>query len=185
MNAMKRLEFEQLPQEGDKAFAAFSLYLSLGTERSLATVSQRLRKSVTMLGRWSAKYDWPARVQAYAAHMTTVEREAQETLVRAKAGEWLRRQTDLREREWAMHEKCLAAADRALGNFMAKPSAYANLSDIARILEVASKLGRLSSGLAVETVEHTGEIDLNFRVEVEAAIKKVYGNVIDVEEVQP
>ena len=27
--------------------------------------------------------------------------------------------------------------------------------------------------LAVETVEHTGEIDLNFRVEVEAAIKKV------------
>ena len=36
------LAFEQQPKEGDKAFAAFSLYLSLGAERSLAEVGRKL-----------------------------------------------------------------------------------------------------------------------------------------------
>jgi len=61
--------FERLPRESEKAFAAFSLYLSLGPQRSLAEVAQKLHKSVTMLGRWSAKFDWPARVAAHAAHL--------------------------------------------------------------------------------------------------------------------
>lgn len=33
-----RLPFEQQPNEGDKAFAAFSLYLGLGPQRSLTVV---------------------------------------------------------------------------------------------------------------------------------------------------
>ena len=37
--------FEQQPQESAKAFAAFSLYLSLGPERSIRVVGARLRKS--------------------------------------------------------------------------------------------------------------------------------------------
>ena len=60
------MTFEQQPKESAKAFAAFALYLSMGPERSLAMVAQKLHKSVTMLGRWSAKFDWPARVQAHA-----------------------------------------------------------------------------------------------------------------------
>ena len=56
------LPFEQLPKESAKAFAAFSTYLNLGSERSLAAVGQKLGKSVGLLERWSAKFDWPARV---------------------------------------------------------------------------------------------------------------------------
>ena len=36
--------FEQLPKESAKAFAAFSLYLNLGAERSLDAVGQKLER---------------------------------------------------------------------------------------------------------------------------------------------
>jgi len=102
-------------------------------------------------------------------------------VARAKSAEWLRRQTELREWEWEMHEKCVDAAKRALEVFMKKKKVSASLGDIARILEVANKMGRMASGLATQTVEHTGEVDLNFRLEVETAIKKVYGQVVEAE----
>jgi hypothetical protein len=61
-----------------------------------------------------------------------------------------------------------------------------NLADIARILEVASKLGRMASGLATETVEDTGADGGPIRVELTAALNKIYGEplpceVVDVE----
>ena len=177
-------EFEKQPKESDKAFAAFSLYLSLGPERSLAAVGQKLGKSVVLLQRWSRRFAWKERVAAHAAHLAAVEREAAEALARGKAAEWLTRQQNVREREWEMHEKCIAAAKRALAAFMERDKVYANLADIARILEVASKLGRLASGMPAETVEHTGEVNVNFRAEIAAAVKKVYGEVVEAEVVE-
>jgi hypothetical protein len=177
------LIFEQQSKESDKAFAAFSLYLSLGPQRSTEAVAKQLAKSRQLIRHWSAHWRWTERVTAHAGHLATVEREAVEALARSKAAGWLTRQQELREREWEMHEKCIAAARRALTVFMEREKVFANLAEIARILEVASKLGRMASGLATETVEHTGEVDLNFRLEIEAAIKKVYGPVVDVETV--
>ena len=176
--------FEQQPRESAKAFAAFSLYLSLGAERSLAAVGQKLSKSVGLVERWSSKFDWPARVQAQAAYLAIVEREATEALTRGKAAEWLQREETLRETEWAMHEKCIAAAKRGLDAYMARDKVYANLADIARMLEVASKLGRLAAGMATERKEVTGEDGGPIKVEFALALKKIYGTdaeVVDVE----
>ena len=178
---IQALAYEQQPNESAKAFAAFSTYLNLGPERSLAMVAQKLHKSVTMLGRWSAKFDWPARVAAHAAHLAAVEREATEAVARLKSAEWLKRQEQIREREWAMHEKALAAAERGLKAFMEREKVHANLSDIARMLEVASKLGRLAAGMATDRTELTGEDGGPLRVELSAALAKVYGEVVDVE----
>lgn len=50
--------FEQQPRESDKAFAAFSLYLSLGSERSAREVGKWLGKSEELIQRWAAKFDW-------------------------------------------------------------------------------------------------------------------------------
>ena len=175
------LMFEQLPRETNKAFAAFKAYLDMGSERSLALVAANLGKSKVMMERWSRKYDWSGRVSAHAGHVAAVERAAQEATVRAEAAEWAERRKALKQREWAIHDKCIAAAERGLAAFMEREKVYANLADIARILEVASKLGRMSSGLATETVEQKTEVDVNFRIEVETAVKKAYGEVIDVE----
>ena len=169
------LEFEQQAKESDKAFAAFAMYVSMGSERSLAQVGQRLGKSKALLERWSKRYDWGGRVQAQAAHFAMIEREATEAVARGKAAEWLTRQEKIREREWSMHEKCLAAAERALSSFMEREKVYANLSDIARILEVASKLGRLAAGMATDKTEITGEDGGPIRIELVAALNKIYG----------
>ena len=179
--------FEQQPKESAKAFEAFSVYLNLGPGRSLAAVAQKLAKSKQLLKRWSAKFDWPGRVQAQAAYLATVEREATEALARGKAAEWVKRQQSLRETEWEMHEKCIGAARKALVAFMAREKVYANLGDISRMLEVASRLGRLASGLATDKTEVTGEDGGAIRVKFEAALKKVYGRrgeVVDTEEVR-
>ena len=179
------LEFEKQDRESGKAFAAFAVYLSMGSERSLAQVGQRLGKSKALLERWSKRYDWGGRVQAHGAHFAMIEREATEAVARGKAAEWLTRQEKIRDREWSMHEKCLAAAERALASFMEREKVYANLSDIARILEVASKLGRLAAGMATDRTEVTGEDGGQIRVELSAALSKIYGDVVDVECTSP
>ena len=182
------MAFEQQSRESNKAFAAFSLYLSLGPERSLATVAQRLHKSVTMLGRWSSRFDWPGRVAAYGAHLAMVEREAIEASARGKAAEWESREQKLRETEWAMHERAIAAAKRGLDAYMEREKVYANLADIARMLEIASKLGRLATGLGTEGERKREELPA-VRVEVRVALEKIYGEplpgeVVDVQEVR-
>jgi hypothetical protein len=175
--------FEQLPKESAKAFAAFSLYLNLGAERSLAAVAQKLSKSEQLLKRWSAKFDWPARVAAHAAHYAIIEREAVEAVARGKAAEWEKRETQLRETEWSMHERAIAAAKRGLDAYMDKDKVYANLADIARMLEIASKLGRLATGLDKSNGEQRDGGDLpTLRVEVTVALEKIYGGeIVDAE----
>src|SRR5215204_1885271 len=111
------LAFEQKPTESAKAFAAFSVYLSMGAERSLAAVGRKLGKSVGLIERWSRKFDWSGRVQAHGSHMAVVEREASEVMARSKAAEWLKRSERVREREWEMHERCISAAEKALKAF--------------------------------------------------------------------
>lgn len=169
------LEFEQQPKESNKAFAAFAMYLSQGVDRSTTTVAAKLARSEQLIRRWSARWRWTERVSAYATHLAQVEREATEALARVKSAEWLTRQQELREREWKMHEKCLAAAERALTAFMEREKVYANLADIARILEVASKLGRLACGMATDKTEITGEDGGPIQVELSAALNKIYG----------
>jgi len=175
--------FEQLPRESNKAFAAFSLYLSLGAERSTREVARKLGKSLTIIGRWSSKFDWPARVQAHGAHLAIIEREAVEAVARSKAAEWEKRETQLRETEWSMHERAIAAAKRGLDAYMDKDKVYANLADIARMLEIASKLGRLATGLDKSNGEQRDGDDLpGLRVEVTVALEKIYGGeIVDAE----
>ena len=187
--------FEKQARESAKAFAAFSLYLSLGAERSTREVGKKLGKSEGLIERWAAKFDWRSRVAAYATHLAVVEREAIEAVVRGKSAEWETREQKLRETEWEMHERAIAAAKRGLDAYMEREKVYANLADIARMLEIASKLGRLATGLG--DGERRKDDDLPaVRVEVTVALEKIYGEplpgevaaplstIVDVEEVK-
>jgi len=181
------LPFEKQPRESAKAFAAFSLYLSQGAERSTAAVAKELAKSEQLVRRWSAKFAWTDRVAAYAAHLAIVEREAIEAAARGKAAEWESREQKLRETEWAMHEAAIAAAKKGLAAYMDREKVYANLADIARMLEIASKLGRLATGLGDGDGRKADDLPA-MRVEVTVALEKIYGEplpgeIVDVEAV--
>jgi hypothetical protein len=177
--------FEQQPRESSKAFAAFTLYLSLGPQRSLAAVAQKLAKSEQLLKRWSAKFEWPSRVQAYDAHLAIVEREAAEALARANAAEREKRKQQVLDEEWELHGEAIRAGREALKRFYEKGKG-ATLGDIARMLELASTLGRLATGMATNKTEISGEDGGPVRVEVTLALEKIYGEplpgeVVDVE----
>jgi inorganic triphosphatase YgiF len=173
--------FEQQPKESAKAFAAFREYLNLGAERSLAAVARKLAKSEQLLKRWSARFDWAGRVQAHAAHLATVERLAAEGVTRDKAAERAARELAVREQEWDTREEAVTLAREAIGRWRASPEKCGSLEGIARLLELASVLGRRSTGMALDRSEVTGEDGGPIRVEFEAALRKVYGPVVEAE----
>ena len=146
-------------------------------------------RQAPLIERWSVKFDWPARVAAYTAHLALVEREAIQAVARSKAPVWEKREQELRETEWAMHERAIAAAKRGLDAYMEKDKVYANLADIARMLEIASKLGRLATGLD-KADDSKADEPQTLRVEVMVALEKIYSEpspdeVVEVEEVKP
>lgn len=59
------LPYERRSDESSKAFEAFTVYRDLGAGRSTDLVSQRLRKSIALIQRWSREYDWVQRCRAY------------------------------------------------------------------------------------------------------------------------
>ena len=177
---MKDKPYERKPNESAKAFAAFSTYAELGAKRSLAAVGQALGKSQGLIERWSRRHDWVTRVRVYDGHLAAVQRETAEAQMRAKADEWMRRQQELREQEWAVHDDCIRAGKEALKRFHENVRRGATLGDVSRIFEVGSKIGRLASGLATDRTEVTGEDGGPVQLELSAALNKVYGEILDV-----
>ena len=57
--------WEQQPGESAKAFEAFAIYRDMGVERYVRKVTQRLNKRLTLIGKWSSRYNWPERARAY------------------------------------------------------------------------------------------------------------------------
>ena len=180
--------FEQQPRESNKAFAAFSLYLSLGVNRSTRLVGKQLGKSEGLIERWSAKYGWTARVAAHGAYLAVVEREATEALARGKSAEWLTKSQKHRDEEWDMRTELIAAGRAVLAKFK-DGARNATLGDAARALEVASKLGRLACGMPTDHTETeiTGDDGGPVRIELTAALDRIYGpsTIVDIEPVTP
>jgi hypothetical protein len=187
------LPFEQQDRESNKAFAAFKTYLELGPERSLATAGDKLGKSKRMMEKWSRKFDWPARVQAHTAHLATIERKTAESLAVQNGVDWAKRQEQHREDEWQARTELITLGREAIERWKNNPSRCGTLEGIARLLDLASKLGRVSSGLSLEPEEKPQEADAAFMIQIEVALDKIYGPaeakpapaVVDVEEVKP
>lgn len=172
------LEFEQQPGESAKAFAAFALYLSLGPERSAREVAGKLAKSEQLIRRWSSRWRWTERVGAHAAHFAIVEREATEALARGKSAVWLTRKEEERDEEWALRGELIAASRKVLKRINEEGKG-ATLGDVARALELACKLGRLAAGMPTDKTEITGEDGGPIRVELSAALNKIYGEIVE------
>lgn len=169
------MTFEQQERESCKAFAAFKTYLELGPERSLAFAADKLGKSKRMMEKWSRKFDWPARVQAHTAHLAVIERESAESVAVQNGVDWAKRQEQHREDEWQARTELLTLAREAIGRWKKAEHRCGTLEGIARLLDLASKLGRVSSGLSLEPSEKPVEEDAAFMIQIEVALEKIYG----------
>jgi hypothetical protein len=169
------MTFEQQERESNKAFAAFKIYLELGPERSLAGAAEKLGKSKRMMEKWSRKFNWPVRVQAHAAHLADIERKTAESLAVQNGADWAKRQEQHREDEWQTRGELIALAREAIDRWKKNPARCGTLEGIARLLDLASKLGRVSSGLSLEPEEKPAEEDAAFMIQIEVALEKIYG----------
>jgi hypothetical protein len=165
--------FEQQPRESARAFAAFKTYLELGSERSLAQVAQKLAKSGQLLKRWSAKYDWPARVQAHAAHLAELERVAIQGVAMEKAVEWHKTHEAIRREAWQEAEKTIAMVRKAREEWE-KKGRIPGWEGMARMLELAFKLKQIASGMPTEIKEVNTNLHATIDVDWEIAIRKAY-----------
>lgn len=186
MNALSSIQkpWEQWPGESAKAYAAFFEYLGQGTERTTEAVAKKFGKSHTIIGRWCTRFQWIARCDAYAKRMIEVETEKMELARADLAIDWGKRQRELRELEHATALKGIEVVKKWVSQFATQKRIRMKAHEAAKLLDVCSRVGRLSSGLATNRDEISGIDGEPIRVEVAAAIAKVYGpskTVIEVE----
>ena len=190
------LMFEQQPRESNKAFAAFKAYLDLGPDRSLVAVAAKIGKFRTHLERWSRKFDWPGRVQAFNRHVADLERQAIERLACEKAVEWWQLHEPTRRQAWLEAEQAIQMVREARKRWM-NSNRTPGFEGMARMLDLAFKLKQFAAGMPSEIKEvhnlHAGKVSLEW----EEAIKKAYqvevlpdghqsppAAIVDVEEVK-
>ena len=73
--------WERQPGESAKAFHAFTFYRDLGHERSVSKVAQIYRPGRnlrSLMSRWSTKYSWVKRAEAYGDHLDELRRKRNE-----------------------------------------------------------------------------------------------------------
>lgn len=135
--------WERLESEGTKPYEAFAIYRDMGRERSLSKVAEQLQKSDTLIGRWSRTHDWVKRAAAWDDEQDRIARE----IAQKEQAEEIKK---MRKRHSALAKKMLDTAEEVLA---AIPRNEIKASDISRMVDVASKLERISRGDAGEIVE--------------------------------
>lgn len=104
---------------------------------------------------------------------------ATEIVPAAEADPWPQRKRDVRTREWRVYEKLLNKLELAIDRLGDGESREISPADIARLLDLAAKLGRLAAGLPSDHTAHSIQDDRTVRVEISAAIKKIYSEPIE------
>ena len=173
-----QLPFEPAPTESHRAFQAFLCYFDLGRNRNLAEVARRTGAALNSVKGWSGRFAWKDRVRAYNTHLLQTRIQLETAAHRDVAALWTDRAQTFKAREWAAAEKLLASAQAVLDSFAGRDPNEISLSEVSRALEVASKIGRLATGLATDHQELTGPENGPLQIEITAALNKIYGKPI-------
>ena len=154
--------WERQKGEGHEAFDAFCISRDMGeggARRSYRKVRERLGKSDTMVERWARRYRWGERVKAWDDEL---DRRVREEHVKGIAG--------MRKRHACIAEEMLEKARRAL---FCIPEDKMTAQDIARLVDVASKLERISRGEATERTEGKHEVAGDVRVDAALEVGRI------------
>ncbi len=115
---------------------------------------------------------------AYHAHLAAIERNATEQLVAAKSHDWAAMHESVRRQAWAEAEDLIALAH----DFKARwrdSDRLPGFDTIIRALDLAFKLKQFAAGMPSEFKEVnttvSGAAGGPVRVELEMALKKIYG----------
>lgn len=132
------LIFEQQEEEGARAFEAFCIYRDAGASRSLEMVSRSLEKNPSLISRWASDYQWSVRARAYDMEQDRLRRQAFADAIKEMA-----------ERHAKIAVRFQAKLLKRLENL--DPEEI-QAKDMARWLETAVKIERLSRGVSTDNI---------------------------------
>lgn len=162
----------RLPNETQKAYAAFRAYINLGDDRSLTKLGRKLGKTAAHLGEWSTKYNWLARVALHHSEQAQLQLEADEKAALERARLREQRKNQLEEEAWDVSRLMIKKAKEILAFPIAKQEIKRGKNgkqtvivmpvnfragDAARLLDTADAVGRLANGLPSKVTEITGK----------------------------
>lgn len=149
------------------------------SKRSLHRLCKQLRLGYSVVSDMSSLWNWKPRAEDYDLFMLEREQVAFEAAQYADAEKWATRRAVLRETEWQMAEslikkvqimldwpmwkettatnKELTEAGMLVQTLIIREPATWSMTDLARMLELASKLARLAAGM--ETARTVRRID--------------------------
>lgn len=131
--------WERQPGETSKAYAAFCIYRDLGPERSLDKALATADKKPTNRrhwARWMEKYRWVERVRAYDDYLDRKKREEKEKAI-----------IEMAERHARL---AVAFQQKVVERLRELDPEQLSPGDLAKWLDVATKLERLSRGEPTE-----------------------------------
>lgn len=138
--------WEQLEEEGAKAYAAFCVYRDMGYERSTSAVARELGKHVALMQRWSTLYSWVDRTRRYQLYLD-----------RARRGRAEDQRLGMLDRHRGTAERVVELVDLWVESKLAQarrggPDAKVDIPDsqIAALLRVAAVVERQSLGLPAD-----------------------------------
>jgi hypothetical protein len=166
----------QLPGESARAYAAFVEFYRRGPDCVLKDLGRKLKVAGATMSYWRKKFLWDTRARDHGVAATGGGAEVSK--------EWAKKHEEIRQAEWDLHVETLKAGKEALRRWQ-EGGRVPSLGEVARILEVSSRLARLASGMPLDyseiSVEATGQVSVDF----EAALERVYGKkramVVEVE----
>jgi len=135
----KPLPWEIQPGESAKSFQAFIIYRDLGAKRSYVKTAELVGKKVSTVTLWGRTHLWVSRVEAWVSEQDRITRE-----------ELSKGVTSMRKRHVDLAIAMLVKAAQALQRI---PADELKPRDIATMVDIASKLERLSRGESTEKTE--------------------------------
>ena len=91
------------------------------------------------------------------------------------------RAATLRDEEWQLHNECITLAREALEHYKAQGEKRLRIPDLARIIDLASRLGRLATGIPTEHIDHAWSDYRNdfWTAQFLADLHKIYGQPVE------
>lgn len=140
--------WEKQDGESAVAFEAFVLYRDMGVERGQHKVAEQLSKSRALMGRWSRRWKWVERADAWDREQDRLERLALNKERRAAAR---RHASQFKALQTAALKFMEAKFGKAFDQIDAETM---TIDQLIRIFDIASKGERLSLGEPETTIEH-------------------------------
>jgi len=159
--------WDRQPGESSRAYAHFCLYRDMGVSRSLRTLEKvdGCTSGYRQLGRWSSRWRWVERCEAYDDYL-----EYQRRLQQEKE----RREMSKRHAKMGMLAQSFAVRKlEKMANRIEQDEEHVSPADVARILDIGVKVERLARGEPTDSHEVMGPGGGPLKLDLAETLKRI------------